>query len=107
MNKKETSILYNLTFFCYFAFYLIYLSYFIYNDINKRFRQLIKIKYKFFLSGRTTGIEPAHGGSTIHCLNPLGHVRLFKNLFICKKKKTMTLDSLESKVIVFQVVILF
>ena len=25
--------------------------------------------------GRTTGIEPAHGGFTIHCLDPLGYVR--------------------------------
>ncbi len=27
--------------------------------------------------GRTTGIEPANGGSTIHCLDPLGYVRPF------------------------------
>nr|YP_010625750.1 ribosomal protein L2 [Leptadenia pyrotechnica]WBG94598.1 ribosomal protein L2 [Leptadenia pyrotechnica] len=25
--------------------------------------------------GRTTGIEPAHGGFTIHCLDPLGYIR--------------------------------
>lgn len=27
--------------------------------------------------GRTTGIEPAHGGFTIHCLDPLGYIRPF------------------------------
>ena len=27
------------------------------------------------LNGRTTGIEPAHGGFTIHCLDPLGYIR--------------------------------
>jgi hypothetical protein len=27
------------------------------------------------MNGRTTGIEPAHGGFTIHCLNPLGYIR--------------------------------
>ena len=26
-------------------------------------------------NGRTTGIEPAHGGFTIHCLDPLGYIR--------------------------------
>nr|BEV74706.1 ribosomal protein L22 [Aegle marmelos] len=34
--------------------------------------------YFFFYSysyGRTTGIEPAHGGFTIHCLDPLGYIR--------------------------------
>ena len=25
--------------------------------------------------GRTTGIEPARGGFTIHCLDPLGYIR--------------------------------
>nr|UGS81970.1 ribosomal protein S19 [Kalidium foliatum] len=30
--------------------------------------------------GRTTGIEPAHGGFTIHCLDPLGYIRPFLNL---------------------------
>nr|AWT40635.1 ribosomal protein S19 [Cercis chuniana] len=25
--------------------------------------------------GRTTGIEPAHGEFTIHCLDPLGYIR--------------------------------
>ncbi|KAI4298068.1 hypothetical protein MLD38_040491 [Melastoma candidum] len=28
-----------------------------------------------FIDGRTTGIEPAHGGFTIHCLDPLGYIR--------------------------------
>lgn len=27
------------------------------------------------LKWRTTGIEPAHGGFTIHCLDPLGYIR--------------------------------
>ncbi|KAL5082300.1 hypothetical protein RYX36_010721 [Vicia faba] len=27
------------------------------------------------IHGRTTGIEPAHGGFTIHCLDPLGYIR--------------------------------
>ena len=27
------------------------------------------------MDGRTTGIEPAHGGFTIHCLDPLGYIR--------------------------------
>lgn len=27
------------------------------------------------IDGRTTGIEPAHGGFTIHCLDPLGYIR--------------------------------
>ena len=27
------------------------------------------------VSGRTTGIEPARGGFTIHCLDPLGYIR--------------------------------
>lgn len=26
-------------------------------------------------NGRTTGIEPARGGFTIHCLDPLGYIR--------------------------------
>ncbi|KAH0447893.1 hypothetical protein IEQ34_023269 [Dendrobium chrysotoxum] len=30
--------------------------------------------------GRTTGIEPAHGGFTIHCLDPLGYIRPFPYL---------------------------
>nr|BEV75160.1 ribosomal protein L22 [Atalantia monophylla]BEV75342.1 ribosomal protein L22 [Atalantia spinosa] len=29
----------------------------------------------YFSYGRTTGIEPAHGGFTIHCLDPLGYIR--------------------------------
>ena len=29
--------------------------------------------------GRTTGIEPAHGGFTIHCLDPLGYIRPYTN----------------------------
>ena len=29
----------------------------------------------YFGFGRTTGIEPAHGGFTIHCLDPLGYIR--------------------------------
>lgn len=77
----------------------------IYDDIKERFRQLIiRIFYNifdcsnlyhiflvemtirhYFIHGRTTGIEPAHGGSTIHCLNPLGHVRLSSNLLISTK----------------------
>ena len=28
-----------------------------------------------FIDGRTTGIEPARGGFTIHCLDPLGYIR--------------------------------
>ena len=28
-----------------------------------------------FVDGRTTGIEPARGGFTIHCLDPLGYIR--------------------------------
>lgn len=28
-----------------------------------------------FMDGRTTGIEPARGGLTIHCLDPLGYIR--------------------------------
>ena len=28
-----------------------------------------------WIEGRTTGIEPAHSGFTIHRLNPLGHIR--------------------------------
>ena len=35
-----------------------------------------------FIDGRTTGIEPARGGFTIHCLGPLGYVRPGKNQFI-------------------------
>lgn len=27
------------------------------------------------IDGRTTGIEPARGGFTIHCLDPLGYIR--------------------------------
>ena len=36
-----------------------------------------KNRILFFLLfyGRTTGIEPARGGFTIHCLGPLGYVR--------------------------------
>ncbi len=30
-------------------------------------------------NGRTTGIEPARGGFTIHCLNPLGYIRPYTN----------------------------
>jgi hypothetical protein len=39
------------------------------------------------IDGRTTGIEPAHGGFTIHCLDPLGYIRpsalfiYYSNLF--------------------------
>nr|YP_009992052.1 ribosomal protein L22 [Tetradium ruticarpum]QNN85633.1 ribosomal protein L22 [Tetradium ruticarpum] len=29
---------------------------------------------------RTTGIEPAHGGFTIHCLDPLGYIRPFNSV---------------------------
>jgi hypothetical protein len=28
-----------------------------------------------FIDGRMTGIEPARGGFTIHCLDPLGYIR--------------------------------
>ncbi|KAG5630760.1 hypothetical protein H5410_002477, partial [Solanum commersonii] len=28
-----------------------------------------------FIDGQTTGIEPVHGGFTIHCLDPLGYIR--------------------------------
>nr|BEV75069.1 ribosomal protein L22 [Atalantia ceylanica] len=36
--------------------------------------------------GRTTGIEPAHGGFTIHCLDPLGYIRPFAIYTILKHK---------------------
>ncbi|CAI8615451.1 unnamed protein product [Vicia faba] len=32
-------------------------------------------KSQNMIHGRTTGIEPAHGGFTIHCLDPLGYIR--------------------------------
>nr|YP_010931459.1 ribosomal protein S19 [Rudbeckia hirta]WKN51251.1 ribosomal protein S19 [Rudbeckia hirta] len=41
------------------------------NKLNtKEEKEIIIIKF-----GRTTGIEPAHGGFTIHCLDPLGYIR--------------------------------
>ena len=36
------------------------------------------IPFFLFFYGRTTGIEPARGGFTIHCLGPLGYVRPVK-----------------------------
>nr|BEV76705.1 ribosomal protein L22 [Glycosmis pentaphylla] len=36
--------------------------------------------------GRTTGIEPAHGGFTIHCLDPLGYIRPYTIYTIFKYK---------------------
>jgi hypothetical protein len=36
---------------------------------------LLKKINKLNTNGRTTGIEPAHGGFTIHCLDPLGYIR--------------------------------
>lgn len=33
------------------------------------------LRNKWFFDGRTTGIEPARGGFTIHCLDPLGYIR--------------------------------
>ncbi|KAH0445866.1 hypothetical protein IEQ34_025320 [Dendrobium chrysotoxum] len=32
--------------------------------------------------GRTTGIEPAHGGFTIHCLDPLGYIRPYPRVLV-------------------------
>ena len=34
------------------------------------------------LDGRTTGIEPAHGGFTIHCLDPLGYIRPYPRALV-------------------------
>ena len=36
-----------------------------------------------FLDGRTTGIEPARGGFTIHCLDPLGYIRPYPRTGCC------------------------
>ena len=35
-----------------------------------------------FIDGRTTGIEPAHGGFTIHCLDPLGYIRPYPRALV-------------------------
>jgi hypothetical protein len=43
------------------------------------------------LDGRTTGIEPARGGFTIHCLDPLGYIRplpKIRNLFLSSVFRT-------------------
>ena len=36
-----------------------------------------------FIDGRTTGIEPARGGFTIHCLDPLGYIRPYPRTGCC------------------------
>ena len=41
------------------------------NKLNTKAEKEIIVTY----DGRTTGIEPAHGGFTIHCLDPLGYIR--------------------------------
>nr|WKK48645.1 RNA polymerase alpha subunit [Rotala rotundifolia] len=44
--------------------------------LNKSQEDLMKIKdFRKEDVGRTTGIEPARGGFTIHCLDPLGYIR--------------------------------
>ena len=46
--------------------------------------------------GRTTGIEPARGGFTIHCLDPLGYIRpLIKLIFLSRLKYISILDKLK------------
>ena len=35
-----------------------------------------------FMDGRTTGIEPARGGFTIHCLDPLGYIRPYPRALV-------------------------
>ncbi|KAK6923589.1 hypothetical protein RJ641_011893 [Dillenia turbinata] len=35
----------------------------------------VSVTNGLFIDGRTTGIEPARGGFTIHCLDPLGYIR--------------------------------
>ena len=35
-----------------------------------------------FIDGRTTGIEPARGGFTIHCLDPLGYIRPYPRALV-------------------------
>ena len=50
-----------------------------------------------FFYGRTTGIEPARGGFTIHCLGPLGYVRpgktsqfIYLQSFLLRRKNELT-----------------
>jgi ribosomal protein S19 len=43
--------------------------------LNTKEEKEIIVKNGPFIDGRTTGIEPAHGGFTIHCLDPLGYIR--------------------------------
>ena len=42
------------------------------NKLNTKAEKEIIVTWGY---GRTTGIEPAHGGFTIHCLDPLGYIR--------------------------------
>jgi small subunit ribosomal protein S19 len=50
---------------------------FVANNLLKKINKLNTKEEKEIIItfGRTTGIEPAHGGFTIHCLDPLGYIR--------------------------------
>lgn len=48
------------------------------DDLKKKFflgLSCVSVTNGPFIDGRTTGIEPARGGFTIHCLDPLGYIR--------------------------------
>lgn len=42
---------------------------------KKKGFSLVSVTNGPFIDGRMTGIEPARGGFTIHCLDPLGYIR--------------------------------
>ena len=45
-------------------------------------RSCVSVANGPFIDGRTTGIEPARGGFTIHCLDPLGYIRPYPQVLV-------------------------